>query len=72
MTNFVHANPEGVQIGKFVFNVVGHDFINRGAIGLGNIQRKILRVAMGDKVEVNFVHNVSLQDFVMFHHDQKY
>lgn len=56
-----------VQIGTFIFNVVGHDYINSGAIGLGSIQRKILRVAMGDEVGVNFVNNVSLKDAKSIH-----
>jgi hypothetical protein len=72
VTNCVYVNPGEVyapfvQIGTFIFNVVGHDYINSVAIGLGSIQRKILRVAMGDEVGVNCVHNVSLKDAKSIH-----
>ena len=55
LTNLVYVSPddllctyEYVEAGGYIFSVVAHREVNNGSIAFGNVQRKMLQVAVRD------------------------
>lgn len=75
LSNQVYVSPSDelgsyqfIETGGFVFAVVVHTQITAGAIGLGNVQRKILRVAVRDDLELTpYVPPPSLPNAAMIY-----
>ena len=76
LTNLVYVNEKDeiaryafIEAGGYVFSVGIHPLIFSGGLGLGNLQRKIVRVAVGDKLNVKPYSPKSIPDLEMLYLD---
>jgi len=72
LTNLVYVNETDdiaryafIEVGEFVFTVSIHPLIFAGFLGLGNLQRKLLRAAVRDEINFRPYFPESVPDLTM-------